>query len=97
MLQALLRCPGLRSVQSEGHILWDEFHHPSERGWDSDALTAADVTAREREYVHPATRLWARGSRFVDKTPENCLRVTISTRSFRMHLSCSSDGERRTT
>ena len=76
LLQALLRCPGLRSVQSEGHILWDEFHHPSERGWDSDALTAADITAREREYVYAATRLWTRGSRFVDKTPESCLRVT---------------------
>ena len=34
--------------QSEGHILWDEFHHPSERGWDSDALTAADITTRAR-------------------------------------------------
>jgi hypothetical protein len=76
LLQALLRCPGLRSVQSEGHILWDEFHHPSERGWESDALTAADITAREREYVHAATRMWTRGSRFVDKTPESCLRVT---------------------
>ena len=75
LLQALLRCPGLRSVQSEGHILWDEFHHPSERGWDSDALTAADLTAREREYVYAAARLWTRGSRFVDKTPESCLRV----------------------
>jgi hypothetical protein len=75
LLQALLRCPGLRSVQSEGHILWDEFHHPRERGWDSDALTAADVSEREREYVYAATRLWTRRARFVDKTPENCLRV----------------------
>ena len=75
LLQALLRCPGLRSVQSEGHILWDEFHHPRERGWDSDALIAADITTRERAYVYAATRLWTRGSRFVDKTPESCLRV----------------------
>jgi hypothetical protein len=75
LLQALLRCPGLRSVQSEGHILWDEFHHPRKRGWDSDALTAADITEREREYVYAATRFWTRGSRFVDKTPESCLRV----------------------
>jgi Sulfotransferase family len=75
LLQALLRSGRLRSVQSEGHILWDEFHHPSRRGWDSDALGAADVTDREREYVYCAIQLWARGSRFVDKTPENCLRV----------------------
>jgi hypothetical protein len=62
-------------VQGEGHILWDEFHHPSRRGWDSDALGAADVTERERAYVYTAVRLWTRGARFVDKTPESCLRV----------------------
>jgi hypothetical protein len=62
-------------VQSEGHILWDEFHHPSERGWDSDALGADDLTRREREYVHRAIRLIVRNRRFVDKTPESCLRV----------------------
>jgi hypothetical protein len=76
LLQALLSSGGLRSVQSEGHILWDEFHHPRDRGWDSDALTAADVTDREREYVYLAIRLFARGVSFVDKTPESCLRVT---------------------
>jgi hypothetical protein len=62
-------------VQSEGHILWDEFHHPRDRGWDSDALGAKDVTKREREYVDRAIRLVVRGRRFVDKTPESCLRI----------------------
>jgi hypothetical protein len=75
LFQGLLRSPELRSVQSEGHILWDEFHHPRERGWDSDALGAADVTDRERDYVYCAIRLIVRGRRFVDKTPESCLRV----------------------
>jgi hypothetical protein len=62
-------------VQSEGHVLWDEFHHPRDRDWDSDALAADDVTLREREYVYLAIRLATRGRRFVDKTPESCLRV----------------------
>jgi hypothetical protein len=75
LLEALRLSPELRSVQSEGHILWDEFHHTRERGWDSDALSASDVTPREREYVYCAIRLFARGARFLDKTPENCLRV----------------------
>ena len=75
LLQALLRSSALRSVQSEGHILWDEFHHPRRRNWDSDALAASDVTPRERAYLYCAIRLWTRGARFVDKTPENCLRV----------------------
>ena len=75
LLQALLRSTELRSVQSEGHILWDEFHHPRDRGWSSDALGAEDVTEREREYLYRAIRWWTRGRRFVDKTPESCLRV----------------------
>jgi hypothetical protein len=62
-------------VQSEGHILWDEFHHPRDRGWDSDALRAEDVTEREREYVYCAVKLFVRRRRFLDKTPESCLRV----------------------
>lgn len=62
-------------MQSEGHILWDEFHHPRDRGWDSDALGAHDVSDREREYVYLAVRWFTRGHRFVDKTPENCLRI----------------------
>lgn len=75
LLQGLLRSPELRSVQSEGHILWDEFHHPRDRGWDSDALHAEDVTERERAYVYRAISMFVRGRRFVDKTPESCLRI----------------------
>jgi hypothetical protein len=75
LLQALLRSGVLRSVQSEGHILWDEFHEIEQRGWDSDGLGAEDLTEREREYVYSAIRLFARGARFVDKTPPNCLRI----------------------
>ncbi len=75
LLQSLLHSPELRSVQSEGHILWDEFHHPRDRSWDSDALGAGDLSEREREYVHLAIRLVVRGRRFVDKTPESCLRM----------------------
>jgi Sulfotransferase family len=83
LLQALLQAPELRSVQSEGHILWDEYHHPRNRGWDSDALSAEDVSEREREYVHRAIRLVVRGRRFVDKTPESCLRIPYLDALFR--------------
>ena len=75
LLQALLASGELRSVQGEGHILWDEFHHPSDRGWDSDALDAGDLTSREREYILRAIRMVVRSRRFVDKTPESCLRI----------------------
>jgi hypothetical protein len=75
LLRALLQSRELRSIQSEGHILWDTYHHPRDRGWESDALGAEDVVAREREYIYCAVRLFVRGRRFVDKTPENCLRI----------------------
>lgn len=75
LLQALLRSPELATVQLEGHILWDEFHPKKRRVQDSDALRAEDVSERERRYVNLAVRLFARGGRFVDKTPENTLRI----------------------
>jgi hypothetical protein len=75
LLQALRRSPQLRSVQDEGHILWQPYHHPRDHGWDSDALAADDVAERERAYIHLAVRLIVRDRRFVDKTPENCLRI----------------------
>lgn len=74
-MQILRRSPELRSVQSEGHILWQAYHHPRDRGWESDALGGDGVTEREREYIYLAVRLVVRDRRFVDKTPENCLRI----------------------
>jgi hypothetical protein len=75
LLRALLRSRELRSIQSEGHILWDAYHHPRDRGWDSDALCADDVREREREYIYCAVALFVRKRRFVDKTPANSLRI----------------------
>src|SRR5262245_3594361 len=75
LLQLLLRSPELRSIHTEGHILWDPYHHPRDRGWDSDSLVGEDVSARERAYIYLAVRMFVRGKRFVDKTAENCLRI----------------------
>jgi sulfotransferase family protein len=75
LLQLLLRSPELSSIHKEGHILWDCYHHPKDRGWDSDALGAQDVSERERAYIYLAVRMFVRNRRFVDKTAENCLRI----------------------
>lgn len=75
LLDALRASGQLATVQSEGHILWDEFHHPRDHGWASDAVSPSEIAARERAYVYLAIRLFARAGRFVDKTPANCLRV----------------------
>jgi Sulfotransferase family len=78
--ELLVQSPELGSVQSEGHILWDAYHHPRDRGWDSDALGAGDVSDRERAYIYLAVKWFAGGAlgsapRFVDKTAESCLRI----------------------
>ena len=75
LLDILLRSAEVRSIHNEGHILWQAHHHPRDRGWDSDRLDAGDVGEREREYVYLAIRMFVRGRRFVDKTPENCMRI----------------------
>jgi hypothetical protein len=75
LYELLVRHPGLRSIHNEGHILWDPYHHPKDRGWDSDALGAEDVSERERAYIYLAIRMFARGRRFIDKTAESCLRI----------------------
>ena len=75
LLHLLVQSPELGSVHNEGHILWQPYHHPRDRGWDSDALGAEDVSDRERRYINLALRLVVRDRRFVDKTPENCLRI----------------------
>jgi hypothetical protein len=80
-LQELLAAsPELGSIHNEGHILWDAYHHPKDRGWDSDALGREDVTDRERAYIYRAIRMFAGGAfagdtRFLDKTAENVLRI----------------------
>src|SRR5829696_1782438 len=81
--QALLASGRLASVQAEGHILWNEFHPPRRRVATSDALGGDDVSERERRYVHLAVRLFARGGRFLDKTPESCLRIGYLDALFR--------------
>jgi Sulfotransferase family len=75
LLELLLRSDQVRSIHNEGHILWQPHHHPRDRAWESDRLGAEDVSRREREYIYVALRMFVRGRRFVDKTPENCLRI----------------------
>ena len=46
LLDALRASGELASVQSEGHILWDEFHHPREHGWSSDAVAPGEIAGQ---------------------------------------------------
>jgi hypothetical protein len=78
--ELLVASPELGSIHNEGHILWDAYHHPKDRGWDSDALGANDVGDRERAYIYRGVKMFAGGAfvsdrRFIDKTAETVLRI----------------------
>lgn len=76
LYRVLAAHPGLRSLGYEGHDCWRRFHHPRRHGWSSDWVGAEQVTRRERRFV---PRWWfARvgDGRFIDKTPDNAMRIT---------------------
>ena len=75
LYQLLRRLPGTCSLGGEGHALWETFHHPRAKGWDSSALEAGDVGSVERRYIAWGIALLAGRGRFVDKTPRNVLRL----------------------
>jgi hypothetical protein len=72
----------LGSLPGEGHDIWRTFHHPRWSHWDSDHVAANDVRPGERRVV--SARLYAHfdSVRFVEKTPENSLRVPYLLRLF---------------
>lgn len=65
----------LGSLPSEGNGIWRAYHHPRLSGWDSDAVGEGRVGPGERRFV--GARLFAHFdcARFVEKTPENSLRI----------------------
>jgi hypothetical protein len=75
LFRLLRKLPDVVSIGTEGHALWETFHHPRDRNWRSSALDADDVGGLERRYVAWAIALLAGRGRFVDKTPRNVLRL----------------------
>ena len=86
LFETLENAPGLFSTGQESHWLIEDVPglNPSQRGWDSNRLSEADVTPERAEYVakefyrqitdrdrnRPNGRI-----RMLEKTPKNALRV----------------------
>jgi Sulfotransferase family len=77
LLYSILRTSSrLANWPGEAHEVWEADYHPALRGWDSNELTAADLTPqtaariRRRFFLAVGTK-----SRLLDKTPRNSLRV----------------------
>ena len=76
MLWHLLRASDqLASLPREGHDLWRTFHHPRYSGWKSDSIGAGQVRFGEARYVNAYFYSFFGARRFVEKTPENALRI----------------------
>jgi hypothetical protein len=78
MLHRLLQASSeLASMPYEGHDLWRIFHHPRYRGWSSDHLAFGDAVPGERRFADTFinSRSERDAARFVEKTPENSLRI----------------------
>ncbi|GEM_PF-331615 len=76
MLWHLLRASDqLASLPREGHDLWRTFHHPRYSGWHGDSVGAGQVRPLERRYVKAYFYAHFGARRFVEKTPENALRI----------------------
>lgn len=77
LLYAILRQSSrFKHWPGESHEVWEADFHPALRGWESNALTAADLTdaaaARIRRSFFLVT---GRKHRLLDKTPRNALRI----------------------
>ncbi|MFN2489957.1 MAG: sulfotransferase [Actinomycetota bacterium] len=75
LFRLLRRHEVLGSPRGEGHVLWNTYHHPRRNGWSSDRVLASDIKPGERRYLYTGIRRLAGGSRFLDKTPRNILKI----------------------
>jgi Sulfotransferase family len=75
LFSLLARHDAFRSLSREGHVIWNAYQHPRRKGWSSDRATSGDIHPRERRYAYGAIRRITRGSRFLDKTPKNVLKI----------------------
>ena len=61
---------------TEAHEVWEADYHPALRGWESNALTAGDLTDEAAARIRRSFLLvTGTGKRLIDKTPRNVLRV----------------------
>jgi hypothetical protein len=67
--------PKLGSLGREGHDMWRKFHHPRQSGWDSDVIGSGQISQAERAFVSRYLYMHFEQTRFVEKTPESCLRL----------------------
>lgn len=78
LFSILRRSTRLAHWPGEAHEVWEADYHPSLRGWESNVLTAADVTPEAAARIRRNfTLITGRKRTLIDKTPRNALRVSF--------------------
>ena len=68
---------------TEAHEVWELDHHPSQHGWVSNVLTAADAVPDVADRIRRSFLLvTGRRKRLIDKTPRNVLRIPFMNAVF---------------
>lgn len=75
LFQVLNRSSELGSLPREGHDMWRMYHHPRYTNWDSDSVGSGQIKLGERRFINAFLYAYFVQSRFIEKTPENCLRI----------------------
>ena len=63
------------SLQRETHLFWTDLHPPTDKNWDTHALTAKDVAPSDRSAVSRYFYSWTGQHRWIDKNNQNGLCV----------------------
>jgi hypothetical protein len=84
LLYSILRASShLANWPGEAHEVWEADYHPALRGWDSNQLTAADVTPEAAARIRRRFFLAVGNKRrLIDKTPRNSLRIPFVNELF---------------
>jgi len=75
LFQLLKASDDLAGLTREAHDLWRLFHHPRYGGWRSDVVGPNEVRFGEKRLVDAYFYAHFGARRFVEKTPENALRI----------------------
>jgi hypothetical protein len=79
----LRRSSHLANWPGEAHEVWEADYHPALRGWDSNQLTAADLTPQAATRIRRRFFLAVGNKRrLIDKTPRNSVRVPFVNELF---------------
>ncbi len=76
LFRLLNQSSDVASLDAEGHLLWEMFHHDRGMEWSFHEVGRDSITGRERRVLFWAIDRLTQGRRYLDKDPANCFRIS---------------------